>query len=97
MLEKEIEKYVRCQVKKLGGLCLKFVSPGNAGVPDRIVMLPGGRVWFVEFKQPGGRVKPLQAWWQNRLRRLGFSAQVVSSMGAAAEFIEMIRRGGGTA
>ena len=59
MLEKEIEQQMRDLVKKRGGLFYKFVSPGNRGVPDRIVITPAGEVWFVELKQPAGR---LAAW-----------------------------------
>ena len=53
ILEKDIEKRLVREVKKLGGLCLKWVSPGNSGVPDRIVLMPGGKAIFVELKRPG--------------------------------------------
>lgn len=72
-LEKEIERKFRLEVTKLGGLCLKWVCPGWAGVPDRIVLLPGGRIVFVELKRPkGGRIGPLQAYWRRKLHDLGF-------------------------
>lgn len=73
VLEKEIEAKLRDMVKAHGGWCLKWVCPGWAGVPDRIVLLPGGRVIFVETKRPkGGVVSRRQQWWQIELSRLGF-------------------------
>ena len=47
MAEKDIERFLVNGVKKLGGVAYKFVSPGNAGVPDRLIVMPGGRVYFV--------------------------------------------------
>lgn len=74
-LEKEIEQKLKVLVEgKLGGLCLKWVCPGWRGVPDRILLLPGGRVQFAELKRPkGGKVDPLQTWWKRRLENLGFT------------------------
>lgn len=72
-LEKEVESALRIMIERHGGLCLKWVCPGWSGVPDRIILLPGGRVLFAELKRPrGGKVAPLQAWWSNRLAKLGF-------------------------
>ena len=63
-LEKEIEGKLRKAVKVRGGACLKWVCPGWSGVPDRIVLLPGGRVLFVETKRPqGATLARLQEWW----------------------------------
>lgn len=70
MLEKEVEAYLVKQVKKAGGECLKWVSPGNAGVPDRICMFPSGHVVFVEVKSPTGSLRPLQLRWADRLGSL---------------------------
>lgn len=73
-LEKDIEKKLRQMVKARGGMCLKWVCPGWSGVPDRIVLLPGGRIYFVETKRPkGGKVSALQKKWMVWLRELGFS------------------------
>ena len=44
LLEKDIEKFLNDNIKKLGGRSYKFVSPGNSGVPDRIIFLPGGKI-----------------------------------------------------
>ena len=77
-LEKEIEKKLKTMVKKHGGLCLKWVCPGWSGVPDRIILLPGGRVIFAEVKRPkGGQVSRLQLWWLEKLTSLGFYARFV--------------------
>lgn len=72
-IEKDIERALGRKVKKHGGYCLKWVSPGQAGVPDRIVVLPGGRVVFVETKRPkGGILSERQKVWGKRLVDLGF-------------------------
>lgn len=77
-LEKDIERKLRCIVEAHGGMCVKWVCPGWAGVPDRICLLPGGRVFFVETKRPkGGRISKRQEWWHRRLTRLGFRAGFV--------------------
>lgn len=77
-LEKEIEKKLRQMVEKRGGLCLKWVCPGWSGVPDRIILLPGGVVMFAETKRPkGGKLSRLQEWWARKLRGLGFTSVVV--------------------
>ena len=76
--EKEIEAALVSMVKRRGGLCLKWVSPGWSGVPDRIILLPGGRIIFAETKRPkGGRLSPLQSYWGEKLRGLGFCYWVV--------------------
>ena len=74
-LEKEIERKLKTLVEnRLGGRCLKWVCPGWRGVPDRILLLPGGRVQFVELKRPkGSKVDPLQTWWRRQLEGLGFT------------------------
>ena len=71
MKESEIEARLVRGVKALGGVAYKFVSPGNVGVPDRVVVLPGGRVIFVELKAEVGRLSPMQRQQLARLRRLG--------------------------
>lgn len=77
-LEKEIERKLVDMVKRHGGLCLKWVCPGWAGVPDRIILLPGARVYFVETKRPkGGKLSTIQKWWRKQLTGLGFFSGVV--------------------
>lgn len=77
-LEKEIEKKLRTKVEALGGRCLKWTCPGWSGVPDRIVLLPGGRIYFVETKRPkGGKLSALQLKWCEWLTALGFECWTV--------------------
>lgn len=73
-LERDIERCLVRLVKARGGFCLKWVCPGWAGVPDRIILLPGGRIIFAELKRPGGTEAPLQKVWKENLTRLGFMA-----------------------
>jgi hypothetical protein len=70
MKERDIEAYLRDRVKALGGIAFKFVSPGHAGVADRIVCMPGGVVWFVEVKAPGGKLSPLQRLFEVQMSQL---------------------------
>jgi len=86
MLEKHIERALCERVKKLGGLCEKFVSPGRRSVPDRIVTLPGGKVVFVEVKAPGKKPTELQERDHARRRVLGCRVVVIDSMDAANAF-----------
>lgn len=72
-LERDIEKALVAMVKRRRGLCLKWVCPGWSGVPDRIILLPRGRIIFAELKRPkGGKVSALQQWWADKLVELGF-------------------------
>lgn len=79
MRESQIESYLRDMVKDLGGIAYKFVSPGNSGVPDRIVLLPEGRSVFVELKAPGKKPTKLQAVQHKRIRALGHEVRVIDS------------------
>ena len=72
MLEKSIERKLVDAVRKRGGLAPKFVSPGMDGMPDRIVLMPGGRLAFIEVKAPGMKPRPLQEARHRKLRELGF-------------------------
>jgi len=72
MREKEIEKKLTQEVKKRGGLAVKFVSPSFDGMPDRIVLMPEGKMAFVEVKAPGKLPRPLQMARHKLLRELGF-------------------------
>lgn len=72
MLEKYIEQRLVTEVKKIGGLALKFSSPGFDGVPDRLILLPKGKMAFVELKALGKTLRPLQEKRKRQLESLGF-------------------------
>lgn len=80
MAEKDIERFLVNGVKKLGGVAYKFVSPGNAGVPDRLIVMPGGRVYFVELKTDAGYATVLQKRQMDRLLRLGCDVKLVRGL-----------------
>ena len=77
MREKIIEQKLVTAVKKQGGICPKFVSPGFDGMPDRLVLLPFGKFVFVEVKAPGEKPRPLQLARHGMLSRLGFQVYVL--------------------
>ena len=77
MREKQIEQKLRLAVKEAGGIAPKFTSPGFDGMPDRIVLLPGGRMAFVEVKMSGEKPRPLQLARHKLLRSLGFQVYVL--------------------
>ena len=77
MREKQIEMKLVEAVRRRGGLCPKFISPGLAGAPDRIVLLPGGHMAFAELKAPGRKLRPLQVVRGEQLRALGFRVYVI--------------------
>ena len=86
MREKIIEEKLIKAVQQNRGVCWKFTSPGTAGVPDRIVLMPGGRIAFVEVKAPGEKPRPLQLSRHRLLRRLGFQVYVLDAL----EYIDKI-------
>lgn len=89
MREKEIEEYLRERVKAVGGRAYKFVSPGNAGVPDRLVLFPKGITVFVELKAPGKKPTALQLAQQNKIRSLGFLVEIVDSKQRVDDLIKL--------
>ncbi|KGM99562.1 VRR-NUC domain-containing protein [Clostridium botulinum] len=90
MLESKIENKLKLEVKKHGGIALKFVSPGMAGVPDRIVLMKNGKVVFVELKAPGKKMRPLQIKRKNQLETLGFKVYCIDSFEKVQEFIKKV-------
>ena len=79
MRESSIESKFRDEVKEVGGMAYKFVSPGNAGVPDRVVILQGGKSGFVELKRPGEKTTPLQKVQIRKILATGCYATVLDN------------------
>ena len=92
MNEKYIEQKLRTAVKAAGGLALKFVSPGFNGVPDRIVLIPGGHIAFAELKAPGKKMRPLQERRKKQLESLGFTVYLIDSLEQIGGMIDEIQR-----
>lgn len=90
MTEKDIERKLRDGIQRTipQAKCLKFVSPGYSGVPDRMILLPGGTVVFAELKRPREKERQRQAFVQVHLRRLGFT--VFSSVDTEEKVQEVI-------
>ena len=91
MRERDIEQEFRKAVKDCGGLALKFVSPGFDGMPDRLVLIPDGKLAFVEAKAPGQKPRPLQLSRHEMLRQMGFNVFVLDSMDEIGVIIDAIR------
>lgn len=88
MQEKEIEKILVAEVKKLGGRAYKWVSPGNGGVPDRIVVFPNRTPIFVELKADNGKLSALQKVQIDRLKSLGQHVKVVKGIDGLSQFFQ---------
>ena len=86
--ERAVELALVRAASRAGGIAYKFSSPARRGVPDRIVVLPGGILFFVECKASGGRLTRLQALEGRRLERLGFEFFVVDSVERAREIVD---------
>ena len=90
MLEKEIERRMVQTVKDRGGLCYKFVSPNNPGVPDRIIITPDGRVVFVELKTEIGRLARIQKWQISEMQKRGADVRVAKGWPAVKALLEEV-------
>lgn len=97
MLESQIEARMGRMIRLRGGLFYKFVSPGQPGVPDRIVIAPGGQIVFVELKTEVGRLAKLQAWQIERMREMGLDVRVVRGWPEAASLVRELFPEGGEA
>ena len=91
MREKIIEHHLVKAVKSSGGIAPKLVSPGFDGMPDRLVLLPGGKIGFVEVKAPGKEPRPLQVARHGLLRRLGFKVYVLDAPEQIGGILDEIR------
>lgn len=95
MLEKEVEQYFCRAVKtRLSGWPLKFISPGQNGMPDRIVLLPGGKIYFIELKAPGKKARKLQYRVHQQLQELGFPALLIDTREAVDAFVREVQSDG---
>lgn len=92
MLERQIEAYLVKRAKELGGIAYKFVSPAHRGVADRIVVLPGGGVVFVELKTETGALSPLQEQFAKDMTRLGQNYIVLRSKEEVDAFAKAVSR-----
>lgn len=91
MREKTVEEKLVKAVKAMGGICPKWVAPGFDGMPDRIVLLPDGRMGFVEVKAPGEKPRPLQKSRHELLRSLGYRVYVLDRPEQIGGIIDEIR------
>lgn len=80
MREKDIEQALRKAVKAQGGIALKLVSPSFIGIPDRLILMPKGKVAFVELKSTGSKLRPLQIKRKRQLELLGFKVYCIDGM-----------------
>lgn len=92
MLEKDIEKYFRHKLIDQGCLVFKFVSPGSVGVPDRIIISKTGKVYFVELKRPGGKIRKLQTLCIQKLKSYNVWAGVISAKAEVDDFCKLVIR-----
>ncbi|MEE0433893.1 MAG: VRR-NUC domain-containing protein [Peptococcaceae bacterium] len=92
MREQEIEQKLRDAVKSMGGRAYKFISPGNVGVPDRIVIMPGRQVIFVELKTEVGRLTPVQKAQIGYLEVMGQDVRVLYGLSDVEQFIDELAR-----
>lgn len=95
MRERQVEQALVKVVKASGGICPKFVSPGLSGVPDRLVLMPNGKIGFVEAKAPTKKPRALQIYRMKQLTDLGFKCFVLDDVEQIPELIQRI--GGGDA
>ena len=90
MREKQVEQKLVQAVKLAGGMCPKLVSPGTDGMPDRLVLLPGCRIGFVEVKAPGKEPRPLQTQRHRQLRALGFPVFVLDDLEQVPQIVKEV-------
>ena len=93
MRESDIEQILMTEIRKAGGRTYKWVSPGNSGVPDRIVFMPGGKVYFVELKTETGKLSAQQKVQVRRMQVLGQDVRVVKGIRGLIDFFYAIDQG----
>ncbi|MSV23722.1 VRR-NUC domain-containing protein [Selenomonas sp. WCA-380-WT-3B 3/] len=90
MKERDIERKLVVETVRRRGVALKFVSPGCIGVPDRIVMLPDGKMGFVELKAPGKKPRPIQVRRIQQMRKMGFKVFVIDGVEQIGSVLDAI-------
>ena len=90
MRESQIERFLVRKVKEHGGLCYKFVSPGNPGVPDRIIITPEGKTIYVELKTNTGRLAKVQKWQRSEMEKRGADVRVLYGLDAVKDFLREV-------
>lgn len=90
MKESAIEAKLVKGIREMGGLCYKFTSPGNPGVPDRIIILPGGQVIFAELKTEIGRLSSIQRWQTSELKNRGADVRVLKGLDQVKDFLREV-------
>ena len=90
MREKQVEQRYSQEAKRVGGMAIKFVSPGMDGMPDRLILLPGARIAFSELKAPGKPLEPLQRKWCKDLLALGHRHYKIDSEADIERFIREV-------
>lgn len=90
--ERDIERWLKGQVEDMGGLFWKFVSPGNDGVPDRILIMPGGGLVFVEIKTQTGELSPVQRLQISKLEKRRIPVIVIYGMEDAQNYIRILKK-----
>ena len=94
MREKTIEQKLFHAVREEGGLALKLSGNAMAGMPDRLLLLPGGRIAFAEVKAPGKKPRVLQLLRMDFLRRLGFTVFVLDDPAKIPVLLKMMKAQG---
>jgi hypothetical protein len=92
--ERRIENRLKKEIELIGGKALKFISPGMSGVPDRIVLLPEGKVIFIELKAPGEKMRKLQVLRRKQFEKLGFKVLCIDSIEKVDNLIKEINSNG---
>lgn len=92
MLESKVENYLVRRIEELGLVCVKFVPEQRPGMPDRLVLLKGTRVVWVELKTDGGRLSELQRYRHAELRKLGHEVAVLWNKDQVDEFVDELRK-----
>lgn len=90
--EKRNEKKLRDACRKMGGIAIKLYSLSLTGLPDRMVLMPGGRIWFVELKSKGVKPTPSQDSFHQKLRGLGFRVEVISTDEQLQDFLNHLNK-----